>query len=123
MTLAAWSTRSSGCAASIPCSASTTTSSGALISFFMSPYLRFDSSVRSRSRRRNGCGELRLRVGQVDAGSGGLAVDRGVGDQAERVGSGDAGQQLGEQVDGDLVPLHTAARQLLDEHRPEGARA
>src|SRR3954452_11939584 len=123
MTLCAWSTLSSGCAASIPWSASVTMSSGALISFFMASYLPSGSSVRSRSGRRNSCGgELRLRVAQVDAGLGYLAVGRRVGDQTVGVGSGDAGEQFGEQVDGDLVPLHAAARNLLHEHRAEGAR-
>src|SRR3954471_14398071 len=122
MTLCAWSTLSSGCAASIPWSASVTTSSGALISFFMASYLPSGSSVRSRSGRRNGRGQSRLGVGQIDAGIGYLAVGRRVGDQAVGVGSGDAGEQFGEQVDGDLVPLHAAARNLLDEHRAEGAR-
>src|SRR4051812_36842522 len=122
MTLFAWSTLSSGCAASIPWSASVTTSSGALISFFMSSDLPSGSSVRSRSGRRNGCGESRLGVGQIDAGIGYLAVGRRVGDQAVGVGSGDAGEQFGEQVDGDLVPLHAAARKLLDEHRAERTR-
>src|SRR3954467_3731638 len=122
MTLFAWSTLSSGCAASIPWSASVTTSSGALISFFMSSDLPSGSSVRSRSGRRNACGELRLRVAQVDTGLGHLAVGRRTGDQTERVGRGDAGEQLGEQVDGNLVPLHAAARNLLHEHRAEGAR-
>src|SRR3954470_13387936 len=106
MTLCAWSTRSSGCAASMPWSASTTTSSGALMSFFMSSYLPLGSSVRSRSGRRNACGELRLGVAKVDAGLGHLAVGRSPCDQAERVSSRDAGEQLGAQVDGDLVPLH-----------------
>src|SRR3954452_9893636 len=115
MTLCAWSTLSSGCAASIPWSASVTTSSGALISFFMSSDLPSGSSVQSRSGRRNACGELRLWVAQIDTGLGDLAVGRRTGKQTECVGSGDAGQQLGEQVDGDLVPLHTAAGQLLDE--------
>src|SRR4051794_30921520 len=105
MTLCAWSTRSSGCAASMPWSASTTTSSGALISFFMSSYLPLGSSVRSRSGRRNACGETRLGVAQVDTGLGHLAVGRRTGDQAEGEGCGDAGEQLGRQVDGDLVPL------------------
>src|SRR3954454_10246198 len=122
MTLCAWSTLSSGCAASIPWSASVTTSSGALISFFMSSDLPSGSSVRSRSGRRNGCGEGRLRVAQVDTGLGDLAVRRRTGDQTEREGSRDAGEQLGAQVDGDLVPLHAAARNLLDEHRAERAR-
>src|SRR3954470_14900039 len=122
MTLCAWSTLNSGCAASIPWSASVTTSSGALISFFMSSYLSSSSSVRSRSGRRSAYGKLRLRVAQVDPGLGHLAVGRRTGDQTERVGSGDTGEQLGEQVDGDLVPLHAAARDLLDEHRAEGAR-
>src|SRR4051794_17600551 len=123
MTLFAWSTLSSGCAASIPWSASVTTSSGALISFFMSSDLPSGSSVRSRSGRRNSCGgELRLRVAQVDTGLGHLAVGRRTGDQPERVGGGDTGEQLGAQVDGDLVPLHTAAGELLDEHRTERAR-
>src|SRR3954454_19789295 len=123
MTLCAWSTLSSGCAASIPWSASVTTSSGALISFFMASYLPSGSSVRSRSGRRNSCGgELRLRVAQVDARLGDLAVGRRVGDQTVGVGSGDASEKFGEQVDGDLVPLHAAARNLLDEHRAEGAR-
>src|SRR3954470_11329724 len=123
MTLCAWSTLSSGCAASIPWSASVTTSSGALISFFMSSDLPSGSSVRSRSGRRNSCGgELRLRVAQVDPGLGHLAVGRRVGDQTVGVGSGDAGEQFGEQIDGNLVPLHAAARKLLDEHRAEGAR-
>src|SRR3954447_2155473 len=122
MTLCAWSTLSSGCAASIPCSASVTTSSGALISFFMASYLPSGSSVRSRSGRRNSCGgELRLRVAQVDTGLGDLAVGRRVGDQAVCRGSGDTGEQFGEEVDGNLVPLHAAARKLLNEHRAEGA--
>src|SRR3954465_2769554 len=119
MTLCAWSTLSSGGAASIPWSASVTTSSGALISFFMASYLPSGSSVRSRSGRRNGCGESRLRVGQVDTGLGYLAVGRRTGDQTECEGSGHAREQLGEQVDGDLVPLHAAAGNLLDEHRAE----
>src|SRR3954452_17782244 len=122
MTLCAWSTLSSGCAASIPWSASVTTSSGALISFFMASYLPSGSSVRPRSGRRNGCGQSRLRVGQVVTGLGDLAVGRRVGDQTVGIGSGDAGEQLGEQVDGDLVPLHAAASDLLNEHRAEGAR-
>src|SRR3954470_5635545 len=122
MTLCAWSTLSSGCAASIPLSASVTTSSGALISFFMASYLPSGSSVRSRSGRRNGCGESRLGIAEVDTGLGDLSVGRRVGDQPVRVGSGDAGEQFGEQVDGNLVPLHAAARKLLNEHRPEGAR-
>src|SRR4051795_5236592 len=122
MTLCAWSTLSSGWAASIPRSASVTTSSGALISFFMASDLPSGSSVRSRSGRRNGCGEFRLRVAQVDTGLGQLAVGRCVGDQAVRVGGSDAGEQLGAQVDGNLVPLHTAAGELLDEHRTERAR-
>src|SRR3954469_13249378 len=123
MTLCAWSTLSSGCAASIPWSASVTTSSGALISFFMASYLPSGSSVRSRSGRRNSCGgELRLRVAQVDTGLGDLAVGRRVCDQTVCIGSGDAGEQFGEQIDGNLVPLHAAARKLLDEHRAEGAR-
>src|SRR3954447_22833428 len=122
MTLCAWSTLSSGCAASMPWSASVTTSSGALISFFMSSDLPSGSSVRSRSGRCNSCGESRLGVAQVDARLGQLAVGRRTGDQTECVGSGDAGEQFGEQVDGDLVPLHAAARDLLDEHRAEGAR-
>src|SRR5437763_11882210 len=99
MTLCAWSTLSSGWAASIPWSASVTTSSGALINFFMSSDLPSGSSVRSRSRRRNGCGELRLRVAQVDTGLGHLAVGRRTSDQTERVGSDDAGEKLGAQVD------------------------
>src|SRR4051794_27871709 len=122
MTLCAWSTLSSGWAASIPRSASVTTSSGALISFFMASDLPSGSSVRSRSGRRNGCGEFRLRVAQVDTGLGQLAVGRCVGDQAVRVGGSDAGEQLGAQVDGNLVPLHTAAGELLDEHRTERPR-
>src|SRR3954451_10778435 len=122
MTLCAWSTLSSGCAASIPWSASVTTSSGALISFFMASYLPSGSSVRSRSGRRNSCGgELRLRVAQVDPGLGDLAVGRRVGDQTVGVGSGDAGEQFGEQVDRDLVPLDAATCKLLNEHRAEGA--
>src|SRR5437764_7627513 len=122
MTLCAWSTLSSGCAASIPCSASVTTSSGALMSFFMSSYLSLCSSVRSRSGRRSAYGKLRLRVTQVDPGLGQLAVGRRTREQTQRVGSRDAGEQLRAQVDGDLVPLHAAARDLLDEHRAEGAR-
>src|SRR4051795_1336291 len=122
MTFCAWSTLSSGCAASIPLSASVTMSSGALISFFMASYLPSGSSVRSRSGRRNGCGESRLGIAEVDTGLGDLTVGRRVGDQTVRVGSGDAGEQFGEQIDGNLVPLHAAARKLLDEHRAEGAR-
>src|SRR3954453_6249269 len=122
MTLCAWSTLSSGCAASIPWSASVTTSSGALISFFMASYLPSGSSVRSRSGRRNGCGESRLGIAEVDTGLGDLTVGRRVGDQTVRVGSGDAGEQFGEQVDGDLVPLHAAACKLLNEHRAERGR-
>src|SRR3954451_6989797 len=123
MTLCAWSTLSSGRAPSIPWSASVTTSSGALISFFMASYLPSGSSVLSRSGCRNSCGgKLRLRVAQVDAGLGYLAVGRRVGDQTVGVGSGDAGEQFGEQVNGNLVPLHAAACKLLNEHRAEGSR-
>src|SRR3954451_4807178 len=122
MTLCAWSTLSSGCAASIPWSASVTTSSGALISFFMASYLPSGSSVGSRSGRRNGRGQSRLRVGQVDTGLGDLAVGRRTGDHAVRVGSGDTVEQFGEEVDGNLVPLHVASGKLLNEHRAEGAR-
>src|SRR4051794_6513879 len=113
MTLFAWSTLSSGCAASIPWSASVTTSSGALISFFMASDLPSGSSVQSRSGRRNACGKSRLGVAQVDTWLGQLAVGRRTGDQTEGEGSHDAGEQLGAQVDGDLVPLHTAAGELL----------
>src|SRR4051812_24649875 len=122
MIFCAWSTLSSGCAASIPWSASVTTSSGALISFFMASALPSGSSVRSRSGRRNGCGKSRLGVAQVDARLGQLAVGRRTGDQPEREGGRDTGEQLGAQVDGDLVPLDTAAGELLDEHRTERAR-
>src|SRR3954468_4673331 len=122
MTLCAWSTLSSGWAASIPWSASVTTSAGALISFFMASYLPSGSSVESRSERRNGCGKSRLGVPQVDTRLGHLAVGRRTGDQAERVRSRHNGGELGAQVDGDLVPLHTAAGELLDEHRTERAR-
>src|ERR1051326_3518832 len=103
MTLCAWSTRSSGCAASTPCSASTTTSSGALMSFFMSSYLRFGLSVRSQSRLRTACGMSGLGVREVDARPGDLAVSGGTRDQAERVGGRDTGEQLGEDVDGELA--------------------
>src|SRR5437763_17170798 len=109
MTLCAWSTLNSGCAASIPLSASVTTSSGALISFFMSSDLPSGSSVRSRSGRRSAYGKLGLRFGQVDTGLGDLAVGRRTGEETERVGRGDAGEQIAALVDGELVSLNAAA--------------
>ena len=42
---------------------------------------------------------------------------RGVGERGD-----DAGQELGSEVDGQLLPLDRAARDLLDEHRADGAR-
>src|SRR3954453_2611671 len=110
-----WSTWRSGWAASIPSRASTTTSSGLLISFFMVFFSRdgMDGSGR-------GLGEARvLGVGEVDPRGDGT-VGRRVGGEAVGQGRDGAGQELRHQVDRELLPLHGAARDLLDEHRPEG---
>ena len=53
--------------------------------------------------------------------AGAEPVGRGPGEEAVEQGGGDAGEELGGQVDRQLVPLHVAAGDLLDEHRAEGA--
>src|SRR6476659_3482336 len=110
-----WSTRRSGCAASMPSRASTTTSFGSLISFFMSVFSRVVTGGSGR-----GLGEARvLRIGEVDPRGNGAVCGR-VRDEGVGQGREDAGEELGCQVDRDLLPLHGAARDLLDEHRAEG---
>src|SRR3954469_10144920 len=108
MTRCWWSTRSSsGWAAATPLRASASTSSGLLISFFMSDL------------RRNGRG------GNLGGtGVGCLLrciVLRGVRDDPEEDGCGHAGQQLRGDVHRPLLPADVATQQLLDEHRPGGA--
>src|SRR4051794_34420893 len=113
MILFAWSTWRSGCAASIPSKASTTTSFGSLMSFFMTSS-RGDGWSSGRRRLNHG----RLRVGQVDARRDGT-VGRRVSDEAVGQRRGGASEELRGQVDGQLLPLHGATRDLLDQHRAE----
>src|SRR3954469_24536868 len=111
-----WSTRRSGCAASMPSRASTTTSFGSLISFFMSIFSRMVTGGSGR-----GLAEARvLRIGGVDPRGNG-AVGRRVGDEAVGERGQHAGEELGGQVDRELLPLHGAARDLPGEkQRPTG---
>src|SRR4249919_1189028 len=115
MILLWWSTWRSGCAASMPSRASTTTSFGSLISFFMTSLSR--GACRSSGRGR---GDGRLGIGEVDALAdspvGGRVRDEAVGQGRERTG-----EELGAQVDRELLPLDGPAGDLLDEHRAEGA--
>src|SRR4029079_2971404 len=116
MILLWWSTWTSGWAASIPSRASTTTSFGSLISFFMTSLSLGVCLSSSRGRRRGG----RLWIGEVDALADGPVGGR-VGDEAVGQGRDGTGEELGGQVDRELLPLHGAAGDLLDEHRAEGA--
>src|SRR4051794_4478279 len=100
MILCSWSTLRSGWAAAIPSSASLTTSAGSLMSFFIWVLLL------------SGLHGLACRLHR--GGGGGRAVGgrAGHGDEGE---CGDhAGQQLGDHVDGELLPLHAAAGDLLN---------
>src|SRR5437764_11873817 len=95
-----WSTRRSGCAASIPSRASLTTSAGSLMSFFMSG----------------------LRGNEDGGVAGRVLIDRRPRDGDERQGGGGAGKQFAGEVDRQLSPVHGAAPNLLDEHGTDCAR-
>src|SRR5690348_14859822 len=119
MILFAWSTWSSGCAASTPSRASTTTSFGSLMSFFM--------TVSSRARGAWGASDRRLaegglfRIREVDPRGNGALVCGRVGDEGVAQRGQGAGEELGDQVDGQLLPLHVTTRELLDQHRADRA--
>src|SRR3954453_10752569 len=99
MILCWWSTRRSGCAASIPNNASATTFCGSLMSFFMirSPGSRMASGVDGLGRE--------FGIGEIDpVGRGGGAVGGRSRQHAVDKGGRDSGKQFGGQVDGKLVP-------------------
>src|SRR6478609_9683032 len=101
-----WSTRSSGWAMAMPRNASATTSAGSLMSFFMSVGL-------------SGCGRGRGGFGYGGRCRGGIGAGAGDGDVGQR--GEHACRQLGGQVHRQLTPLHRAAGELLDQHRPKRA--
>src|SRR6266508_5195766 len=109
MTLWSWSTRRSGCAASMPTSASATTVVGSLISFFIAV-----APVRSCwSRDRLGLADDLLGV-DLDG-----LVDPGPGDGDVSDACCDASEHLGDDVDRQLRPVHGATEHLQREHGPD----
>src|SRR5690349_13314647 len=121
MTLLSWSTRRPGCAASMPRSASTTTSFGSLINFFIRVSFRSQRVLEgSDGADLTRLGGLRFGVAQVQPGSRDGTVSRGAGEQAVQQGGDGSGEELGREVHRELVPLHLAARELLDEHGTHG---
>src|SRR5947208_3583337 len=120
MILLWWSTWSSGWAASIHSSASVTTSFGSLISFFMGTSRLAAVDGRVGSGWAVGADRRGLGVSQVDARYG-PAVGRRPGQETVEQGGQRAREELGHQVDGQLLPLHGAAGQLLHEHGADSA--
>src|SRR3954464_12717958 len=98
MILLWWSTRTSGCAASIPSRASTTTSFGSLMSFFMT--LPSDGlGGWRRSERRGG-----LEVGGAEIHAlDGRGVGRSPAEQDEQQSGDHSGEELRGEVDGQLA--------------------
>src|SRR5262249_24303061 len=122
MILFAWSTWRSGWAASTPSRASTTTSFGSLMSFFMTLSSRALLGLVRIGASDGRLGErCLLRIREVDPLGNGPLVGGRVGDErvAER-GQG-AREELRAQIDRELLPLHVASGDLLDQHRAERA--
>src|SRR3954469_13268367 len=111
-----WSTRRSGWAASMPRRASTTTSFGSLMSFFMSVFSRVVAGGSGRGLRQ---GRV-LGGGEIDPLGHGRVGWRVRDEPVGQRGDG-ARQELRGEVHRQLFPLHGASGDLLDEHRAEGA--